>query len=129
MSAGNIKNDNKKSARIVADHLRSTVFLLADGVAPSNKDRGYILRRIMRRLVVHSRKLAISQDGLLERVDAVVSYYGEAYPEIVKNIAMVKDGLAKEYDKFSNTLFDSMLKFNKMVAVARESNNFVWTMA
>jgi len=122
--------DNKKSARIVSDHLRASVFLLADGVTPSNKDRGYILRRIMRRLVVHSQKLGLTKSDLLNRIDAVVGMYGGAYPEIIKNLAVVKDELAKEYDKFSNALKDGLNKFNKLFAAAKnDSATFVDTMA
>jgi len=125
-----LKNENKKSARIVADHLRSTVFLLADGVTPSNKDRGYILRRIMRRLVVHSQKLNLTKSDLLNRIDAVVASYGGAYPEIANNLATVKDELAKEYDKFSNTLKDGLNKFNKeFIAARNDPATFVETMA
>ena len=125
-----LKNENKKSARIVADHLRSTVFLLADGVTPSNKDRGYILRRIMRRLVVHSQKLDLTKSDLLNRIDAVVASYGGAYPEIANNLATVKDELAKEYDKFSNTLKDGLNKFNKeFIAARNDPATFVETMA
>lgn len=125
-----LKNENQKSSRIVADHLRSTVFLLADGVTPSNKDRGYILRRIMRRLVVHSQKIGLAKSDLLMRVDAVVANYGGAYPEIVNNISVVKNELAKEYDKFSNTLKDGLNKFNKLFTVAKnDPAAFVETMA
>jgi alanyl-tRNA synthetase len=125
-----LKNENKKSSRIVADHLRSTVFLLADGVTPSNKDRSYILRRIMRRLVVHSQKIGLAKSDLLVRVDAVVVSYGGAYPEIVNNISVVKNELAKEYDKFSNTLKDGLNKFNKLFIVAmNDPAAFVETMA
>ncbi len=125
-----LKNDNKKSARIVADHLRSTVFLLADGVTPSNKDRGYILRRIMRRLVVHSQKLGLSKTDLLNRTETVIANYGGAYPEIVKNLSVVKDELQKEYDKFANTLKDGLNKFNKLFANAKnDPATFVDAMA
>jgi alanyl-tRNA synthetase len=121
---------NKKSARIVADHLRASVFLLADGVIPSNKDRGYILRRIMRRLVVHSQKLGLSKNDLLVRIEAVVAMYGTAYPEIVNNLAVVKDGLTNEYDKFSNTLKDGLNKFNKLFSIAKNDQlSFVEAMA
>jgi alanyl-tRNA synthetase len=122
--------DDKKSARIVADHLRASVFLLTDGVTPSNKDRGYILRRIMRRLVVHSQKIGLAKNDLLVRIDAVVAMYGGAYPEIVNNLAVVKDELTKEYDKFSNTLKDGLNKFNKLFSSAKNAPaTFVEAMA
>ena len=125
-----LKNENKKSGRIVADHLRSTVFLLADGVIPSNKDRGYILRRIMRRLVVHSQKIGLTKSDLKILIDAVVEHYGDAYPELVKNLSLVKEELSKEYDKFANALKDGLHKFNKLFAAAKnEPSTFVAAMA
>lgn len=114
-----LAQDNKKSARIVSDHLRAGVFLLADGVTPSNKDRGYILRRILRRLVVHSQKIELSKNDLLSRIDAVTAMYSTAYPELGINLIVVKDELIKEYDKFSNALRDGLNKFNKMFLVAK----------
>lgn len=124
-----LANVNVKSARITADHLRAGVFLLADGVVPSNKDRGYILRRILRRLVVHSQKINLKETDLLAKIDAIVSYYGDAYPEIRKNVATVKDEFSKEYNKFNKALADGLKKFEKLYASAKNENNiFVETM-
>jgi alanyl-tRNA synthetase len=125
-----LANANKKSSRIVADHLRAAVFLLADGIVPSNKDRGYILRRILRRLVVHSQKIGLAKSDLLSKIDAVIKMYGSTYPEIIKNETLVKDELTKEYDKFSNTLSEGLGKFNKLFDAAKKNpDDFVKVMA
>jgi alanyl-tRNA synthetase len=116
-----LKNANVKSARIVADHLRSVSFLLADGITPSNKDRGYVLRRIIRRLVVHAHKIGLDKNDLLTKIDAIVAMYGEAYPELKVNIGAIKDGLAKEYDKFSQTLAEGMTLYTKLYAEAKKN--------
>ena len=128
---GDILSDkNIKSARITADHLRSTVFLLADGVVPSNKDRGYVLRRIIRRLAVHSQKLGLNKEGLFNKVEAIAGAYGAAYPEIPKNIVLIKDELAKEYDKFAKTMAEGLALYEKLYAVAKKDpNTFVEKMA
>jgi Alanyl-tRNA synthetase len=125
-----LANSNKKSSRIVADHLRAAVFLLADGIEPSNKDRGYVLRRILRRLVVHSQKIGLAKSDLLSKIDAVIMMYGGTYPEIAKNETLVKDGLIKEYDKFSNTLSEGLRKFNKLFDEAKKNpDDFIKVMA
>ena len=125
-----LKNENIKSARIVADHLRAVVFLLADGITPSNKDRGYVLRRIIRRLVVHSQKLGLAKSDLLMKIDAITALYGGAYPEIINRSALVNDGLAGEYDKFSKTLAEGLALYNKLYAGAKNDiSTFVETMA
>lgn len=108
-----LANPNQKSARIVADHLRSAVFLLSDGIVPSNKDRGYILRRILRRLVVHSDKLKLHVDDLVAKVDVIVKEYGDIYKNLVENEGRIKDELFKECDKFGSVLIDGFNEFNK----------------
>jgi alanyl-tRNA synthetase len=125
-----LKNENVKSARIVADHLRSVVFLLADGITPSNKDRGYVLRRIIRRLVVHSQKIGLVKSDLLVKIDALAALYGGTYPEITNSLAAIKDGLSKEYDKFSKTLAEGLALYNKLYSSAKnDTSTFVEKMS
>jgi alanyl-tRNA synthetase len=125
-----LSSANRKSARIVADHLRAAIFLLADGIVPSNKDRGYVLRRVIRRLIVHSQKLGFVKVDLLSRIDAVIKEYGIVYPEVESNLVTVKDELTKEYDRFADTLADGLNKFNRMFAASvKNPDNFVETMA
>jgi alanyl-tRNA synthetase len=92
------------SMRILADHARSTAFLINDGVFPSNADRGYVLRRIMRRAIRHAYLLGIEVPVLPAMVDAVVEIMGEDYPDLVKNHAFIRDVAAREEERFRRTL-------------------------
>jgi alanyl-tRNA synthetase len=95
---------HKNSHRVIADHLRSTSFLLADGVMPSNEGRGYVLRRIMRRAMRHAHILG-ARDPLLARlVPALVREMGQAYPELVRAEGLISETLALEERRFQATL-------------------------
>jgi alanyl-tRNA synthetase len=98
------EGDNRASHRVIADHLRSTSFLLADGVLPSNEGRGYVLRRIMRRAMRHAHLLG-SSDPLMHRlVPALVGEMGQAYPELQRGQALIEEVLEREETKFRQTL-------------------------
>ncbi len=92
------------SQRILADHARSSTFLISDGVFPSNEDRGYVLRRIIRRAVRHAWLLGVEDQVMPELVDAVVEIMGPDYPELVRNHAFVRDVLDREERRFRETL-------------------------
>jgi len=92
------------SQRILADHARSSTFLISDGVFPSNEDRGYVLRRIIRRAVRHAWLLGVEDPIMPELVDAVVEIMGLDYPELVGNHAFVRDVLDREEQRFRETL-------------------------
>ncbi|MFN4201708.1 MAG: alanine--tRNA ligase [Tabrizicola sp.] len=90
--------------RVIADHLRSTSFLIADGVMPSNEGRGYVLRRIMRRAMRHAHMLG-AQDPVMHRlVPALVRQMGGAYPELSRAQALIEETLRTEETKFKQTL-------------------------
>ena len=90
--------------RVIADHLRSTSFLIADGVMPSNEGRGYVLRRIMRRAMRHAHLLG-TKDPLMHRlVPALVSQMGQAYPELGRAQALITETLKLEEERFRTTL-------------------------
>ncbi|WP_128253912.1 alanine--tRNA ligase [Falsirhodobacter deserti] len=94
----------KTHHRVIADHLRSTSFLIADGVMPSNDGRGYVLRRIMRRAMRHAHQLG-AQDPLMYRlVPALVRQMGAAYPELNRAQALIEETLRQEETKFRQTL-------------------------
>ena len=96
--------DGKVHHRVVADHLRSTSFLIADGVMPSNEGRGYVLRRIMRRAMRHAHQLG-AQDPLMHRlVPALVQEMGAAYPELGQARALIEETLRAEETRFHQTL-------------------------
>jgi len=108
--------DYKKEMRIIADHLRASIFLIGDGCLPSNKDRGYILRRLIRRAIVFASKLGINQNFTGKILDIYISIYKEWYPELEKNQIKIKDELNKEELKFRNTLQQGLKEFEKITA-------------
>lgn len=94
----------KTHHRVIADHLRSTSFLIADGVMPSNEGRGYVLRRIMRRAMRHAHQLG-AQDPVMHRlVPALVRQMGAAYPELSRAQALIEETLRSEESRFRQTL-------------------------
>lgn len=97
-------SDDISSRRIVAEHLRSSMMIIADGGKPSNIDRGYILRRLIRRMIRHLNKLGISLDKLEELVCLDIEILGEMYPELVQNRDNIVKTILEEKDKFVKTL-------------------------
>ena len=96
------------SLRVIADHLRAGVFLIADGVVPSNEGRGYVLRRIIRRALRHAHKLGMKELILAKLVPVLEKKMGEAYPLLIKNSDIIKANLSKEEEQFSTTLEQGM---------------------
>ena len=94
----------KTSLRVIADHLRSTSFLLADGVLPSNEGRGYVLRRIMRRAMRHAHLIGCKDPLMYQLVPSLVNTMGEAYPELVTHQKRITDALRREEERFKQTL-------------------------
>jgi alanyl-tRNA synthetase len=98
------QGENRASHRVIADHLRSTSFLLADGVLPSNEGRGYVLRRIMRRAMRHAHLLGAKQPLMHRLVGALVTEMGAAYPELGRARALIEETLEREEVQFRRTL-------------------------
>jgi len=98
------------SMRVIADHARTSTFLIADGVTPSNEWRGYVLRRIMRRAMRHGRMLGLTEPFLWKTVDWVVTLMGEAYPEIASDRRRIQDAIRTEEERFAETLDTGTLK-------------------
>ena len=94
----------KTHHRVIADHLRSTSFLIADGVMPSNEGRGYVLRRIMRRAMRHAHQLGAKDPVMHRLVPALVRQMGAAYPELTRGQAMIEETLRLEETRFRQTL-------------------------
>jgi len=92
------------SYRVIADHIRAVVFLMADGLMPSNEGRGYVLRRIIRRASRHARVLGVHEPMLYRVVDSVVETFGEVYPELTEDPERTKKILLVEEERFSRTL-------------------------
>lgn len=95
---------NRASHRVIADHLRSSAFLIADGVLPSNEGRGYVLRRIMRRAMRHAQLLGASDPLMWKLLPALVREMGQAYPELVRAEALISETLKLEETRFRKTL-------------------------
>ena len=104
---------NTKSARIIADHIRASVFLISDGVTPSNVERGYILRRLIRRFIRHASLLKINEDFLKPLAEIVVKTYGDFYPKLIEQTSIAQE-LEKEEQKFKKALEQGMKNFEKI---------------
>ncbi|MEO7248320.1 MAG: alanine--tRNA ligase, partial [Novosphingobium sp.] len=100
--------ETQASHRVIADHLRSTSFLLADGVLPSNEGRGYVLRRIMRRAMRHAHLLGAKEPLMHRLVPALVTEMGQAYPELGRAEPLIREVLAREETKFRQTLANGL---------------------
>lgn len=103
-----------KSARIVADHLRASVFLVSDGVTPSNVERGYILRRLIRRSIRHAALLKIDSDFLEDLTKVIVKTYGSFYPKLEEFQGSIVEELKKEESKFKKALVQGIREFEKI---------------
>ncbi|WP_154223637.1 alanine--tRNA ligase [Marinicella rhabdoformis] len=102
------------SLKVIADHIRTCAFLIADGVLPSNEGRGYVLRRIIRRAARHGHKLGAQSLFFYHMVPALIDVMGEDYPELVEQRDVIMAALKKEEQKFAETLGLGMQEFNKM---------------
>ena len=116
------KIDNIESRRIIAEHLRSSMMIIADGGRPSNLDRGYVLRRLIRRMIRHMNKLQIDLDSLKELIDIYVRDLGEMYPELVKNRETIEQVIIEEKDKFVKTLSNGEREFQKAIGKLEGTN-------
>lgn len=115
--SGKKYSDDVRSFEIVADHLKSATFIVGDdkGVAPSNTDQGYIVRRLLRRAIRFGRSLGITQDMWTKEVARVIiSDYQETYPELSRNQAFIEENFDKEEEKFNRTLENGLKEFNKI---------------
>jgi alanyl-tRNA synthetase len=96
------------SARVIADHIRSTAFLITDGITPSNEGRGYVLRRIIRRAIRHGYKLGLQDAFFYRLVSPLVEVMGQAYPELVKAQSLIEHVIQTEEQQFASTLTQGM---------------------
>jgi alanyl-tRNA synthetase len=111
-----------RALRVLADHGRAMTFLLGDGVVPSNEDRGYVLRRIMRRAIQHGRALGLDP-GFLERyADVVTELMGSQYPELAAQRDTIRRWMGSEQESFGRTLEQGLKRLDDLIAQARESD-------
>lgn len=106
----------EKSLRVIADHIRAAVFLISDGVMPSNESRGYTLRRIIRRAIRHGNKLGATESFFYKLVSVVVKEMGEAFPEIKSAQPQVEKILLQEEEQFARTLDKGMRLLEQDIA-------------
>ncbi|MEK7482304.1 MAG: alanine--tRNA ligase, partial [Patescibacteria group bacterium] len=106
---------NEKPFRIIADHIKAATFLLAERLTPSNTERGYVLRRLIRRAIRYGRLLGIEKNFTASIAETVIKIYENVYPELRDNQEFIFDELLKEEDKFSVTLSKGLKEFEKTV--------------
>ncbi|MEX2053802.1 MAG: alanine--tRNA ligase [Patescibacteria group bacterium] len=109
-----LKPEELRSLRIIADHVRAAVFMVGDGVTPLNVGRGYVLRRILRRAVLHGRLLGIEGYFLLEPTRKVIEMYGEIYPELLSREKEIQTVIEEEEQKFARSLSQGLKVMEKM---------------
>lgn len=123
--SGKNYGENLESMRVIADHLRGAVFLAVDGVVPSNKEHGYVMRRLIRRAMVKAHDLGIEQNFLQETVPIIADLYHEDYPEIAEKRGKIIETLVKEERAFRQTLRKGLREFEKMAYANPLTETFV----
>lgn len=116
--SGKKYKDHQKEMRIIADHLRAAAFILGDdnAVLPSNLDRGYVLRRLIRRAVRYAKQIGLPDNSLSVLAEQVIDDYGDYYIELQRHKKLVLDELQKEEEKFEKTLEKGLKEFEKMAS-------------
>jgi alanyl-tRNA synthetase len=112
--SGHSYAENTESMRVIADHLRAAVFLAVDGIVPSNKEQGYVMRRLLRRAIRFAFDLGIEQNFLEQIVPVITDLYHEDYPEVAAQRDKVIETLVKEEKVFRQTLRKGLVEFTKM---------------
>ena len=119
------KIDSIESRRIVAEHLRASMMIISDGGRPSNIDRGYVLRKLIRRMARHLNKMQVNLDELGNLIDLNIQTLNEMYPELKKNKEAIKQVIIEEKDKFMKTLAHGEKEFEKAINMAKAENKNV----
>jgi alanyl-tRNA synthetase len=115
-----IMEAKNKSERIIADHVRSAVFLISDGVLPSNVEQGYVLRRVLRRAIRYGKLLAMPENFLTDLALKVIEKYKETYPELGGNQLNIIEVIKKEKEKFGATIERGLKEFEKFESITGE---------
>lgn len=108
--------ERQDSERIIADHVRTAVFMIADGVVPGNVDQPYVLRRIIRRTLLKGRDLGIEGSFIPKLAAVVIKNYSDIYPELAANATVIEDELMREEEQFARTLEKGIREFNKLIS-------------
>jgi alanyl-tRNA synthetase len=112
-----------KALRVLADHGRATAFLLSDGVVPSNEDRGYVLRRIMRRAIQHGRSIGLEPGFLPRYAELVTELMGSVYPRLAEQRDVITRWMRSEEESFGQTLESGLRRLDELIARAREQGD------
>lgn len=112
--SGKNYDSHTESMRVIADHLRAAVFLAVDGISPSNKEQGYVMRRLLRRAIRFAFELGVEQNFMEQVVPVIADTYHQDFPEVAKSRAKVVETLAKEEKIFRQTLRKGLREFNKL---------------
>ena len=118
--SGKKYNGNEKAMRIIADHIKASVFIIADGIVPSNTEQGYILRRLIRRTIRYGQTLKL-ENFTTKIIDSIFKIYDD-YPNLQKNKKKIFAELKKEEQKFSKTLEKGLNKFKKLTSKKKNLN-------
>ncbi len=124
LTGANPHGPHKASLRVIADHLRASSFLIADGVLPSNEGRGYVLRRIMRRAMRHAQLLGTHEPLMHRLVWALVREMGQAYPELVRAESLIEETLRLEETRFRKTLARGLAILDEKSAGLKKGDMF-----
>lgn len=109
------ENQTIKAVRIIADHMRASVFLAAEGIEPSKVERGYILRRLLRRMIRYANELELTKEQVLEIAKTTIDLYGKDYPQLEKNKKNIILIISSEYDKFSKNLVKGLRRLLNLI--------------
>jgi len=109
-----IPGDNEKAKRIIADHIKSAVFLTSEGILPSNVERGYVLRRILRRAIRYGKLINLPKNFLIPLAQKVIEIYKDVYPEVKSNETDILTAIQNEEEKFEKTLEQGLKQFEKI---------------
>ncbi|WP_057876431.1 alanine--tRNA ligase [Liquorilactobacillus aquaticus] len=119
---GQVK-ENDVSFKVIADHIRAVTFAIGDGAIPSNEGRGYVIRRLIRRAVMHGQKLGIEQAFLYKLVPVVGQIMQSHYPEVLEQADYIAKIVRSEEDRFNETLKDGLELLNEMITEAKDKEN------
>ena len=117
---------NEKAHRVIADHLRAAIFLISDGVTPSNKERGYVLRRLVRRAVRYGRLLGVKEPFSTQISEAAIESYKNDYPDLEKNAVHIREVLNEEEVKFFSTIERGLREIEKTESLDGKSAFFLY---
>jgi len=119
--SGKKYESDKKSFRIIADHMKAAVFLISDGVLPANADQGYFVRRLIRRAVRYADKLGVAESSFAKVVGPIVAMYQGQYPELESSSASIQSTISEEEDRFRKTLARGTKELERFIGPARSN--------